>query len=88
MRWKAKQRPECYPGVEAGSKPQERLVRLLLLAMIAILSVFSLIYVSRARAHGIHPSGLDYLYLNVEAWAPKGSLIHSGRLPETFSTQK
>ena len=50
MRSKTKHRPECYPGAEARAKPQERLVRLLLIGVVAVLSVFSLIFITRARA--------------------------------------
>jgi hypothetical protein len=67
MFWKAKHRSVCYHGVEPKTRPQERTVRLLLITLIAVLSVLSLIYVTRAKAYGIHPSGLDYLYLNVSA---------------------
>jgi hypothetical protein len=58
MRWKTKHRAECYPEVEAEAKPRERLVRLLLIAVIVILSVLSLIYVSHARAPGTLPTDL------------------------------
>jgi hypothetical protein len=54
MPWKIKRLSECYPGEEAKAKSQERYVRLLLIAVIIILSLFCWIYVSQVRANGSH----------------------------------
>jgi hypothetical protein len=69
MLWKSKHRSECYPGIEPKARPQERRGRLLLITLIAVLSVLSLIYVSRARADGIHQ--IDLAGLQEPAAAPR-----------------